>query len=399
MDRKRIVAIVAVAAIVACACFLCLPKDKDRNKETLCITGEVTGISSYRNLVLSFTTDDMLEKGFCYGDHLAIEVGDYKLKDVEFVEWVDCASYFSGFVFKGDGNAEVSILFAPALSVKVGSEIKMTYDGKCKDYSYMKALSTIERDPDKYTSLEDYANFFELTGGDLAPELVYRSYSLIRDADSFSKSSCVDKYAERYGIAHMIMLPYSESDLKNAPAWFDGTYGQKLINDGCYTTLDMLPADVFSDLQKTKDAFTAIIGNDGPYLVFCESGKNCTGLMCMLIQGLCGASNDEIRSTYMKAFENLFLIEEGTECYKVVQKNTYERMAYIVAHPDMISKLDSIDWDDVDVSGIDMSSAAVSYLKGTIGLTDEQISQLREKLTTRGLAQLASASGTCAAAA
>ncbi len=394
MDCKKTAAIVAVAAIAACACFLCLPGDK--GKEAPRIAGEVADINSYGNLVLSFTADDMLEKGFCYGDSLAIEVGDYKLKGVEFVEWVDCASYFSVFISKGSEGAMVGVFSGPPISTEEGSKISVRYDGKCEGYGYMTALKSMVTDIDRFSSMEDYANFFEVTGGDLAPGRVYRSYSIMKDADAPSKSSYVDRFAEDRGIAHMIMLPYSESDLKNAPAWFDGTYGQKLIDDGCYTALDMRPGDISNNPQKTKDAFTAIIGSDGPYLVFCECGKDRTGLMCMLIQGLCGASNEEIGDSYMRAYENLYQIEKGTECYRAVQHQTYDRVVYLLTHPEIGDEPYLIDWSDLDVSGIDMSSAAVSYLKGTVGLTDEQISQLREKLTTPGLAQLASASGTCA---
>ena len=105
-------------------------------------------------------------------------------------------------------------------------------------------------------------------------------------------------------------------------------------------------------------------------------------MMSVLLQGLCGASNDEIRESYMKAFENLYLIEKGSESYQAIQELTYDRLVYLLAHPDMGGKLDLVDWTDADISGIDVASTAVAFIKGTLGLTDEQISQVREKLTT-----------------
>ncbi len=397
MNRKKIVAIVAVAAIAACACIFCLPKDDDEG--ALCITGEVTGFNSYMNLLLSFSADDMLEKGFCYGDYLAIEVGDYRLKSVEFVENLGCASYFSVFVAKGSDGAVVGVFSGPTISAEVGDKITVRYDGKCEGYSYMTALKYMETDIDKFSNMEDYANFYELTGGDLAPGRVYRSYSIFMDENVPSKSWYVNQFAEEHGIAHMIMLPYSESDLEGTPEWFDGTYGQKLIDEGSYTAVDMSPADMFTNPQKTRDVFSAIIDNDGPYLLFCECGKDRTGLMCILIQGLCGASNEEIRDSYMKSFENLYLIEEGTESYRAVQHLTYEHMIYLLAHPDMGDRPYLIDWSDLDISGIDVSSTVISYLKGTIGLTDEQISLVREKLTSPSLSESIGLCGALAEAA
>lgn len=390
MDYRKTIAVVAVIAVILCGCYFYMP---DKEKETPTISGDVIGTDIYENLMVSFTAEDMLDRGFSYGDYVTIEVGDYDLKSVEFIEGLDSSSYFSVFISKGEGSARIGVFSGPAIVANDGEEVKVTYDGKNEGYHYMEALKKMATDPDMFTDMKDYANFFELTGGDLAQGRVFRSYSIIKDADVPSKSYYADQLSEQYGVNYLIMLPYSEADLKNVPDWFEGTYGEKLIKEGKYITLDMRPADMFNNPEKTKELVSAIIENEGPYMLFCECGKDRTGLMSIIVQGIAGASNEEIRSSYMKAFENLYLLEEGTDTYKAVQGNTYEHMIYLIAHPEMGSKPYLVDWADIDVSDIDVSAAVMSYLKGTIGLTDEQISLAREHLTSQTVSQPAWATG------
>ena len=376
---RKAVAVVAVLAIILCGCYLCLPKDD----EPLSISGEVTGTDPrFGDVLVNFSTDDMLEKGFRYGDYLRIQVGDHDLKNVVFVESANCSPYFSFFVVNDGASAGISLFFGFMVTAEVGSKVVMTYEGKCEGYQHLTALKTLVTDESRYSDRMDYANFFEITGGDIAPGRLFRSYSIMRDSDVTGRSGYVDGFAEKYGIEYMIMLSYAESKVKEAPEWFKSSYGQKLVDNGSYTALNMHPADLFNTPEKVRAMFDAIIENDGPYLIFCDLGKDRTGMMSVLLQGLCGASNDEIRESYMKAFENLYLIEKGSESYRAIQELTYDRLVYLLAHPDMGGKLDLVDWTDADISGIDVASTAVAFIKGTLGLTDEQISQVREKLTT-----------------
>ncbi len=379
MDCRRTAAVVVILAIILFGCFLYLPEEDKAPS----ISGEVAGTDpDFGDLLASFTTDDMLGKGFRYGDYLRIEVGGYELKSAVLVESVVCSPCFSYFVASNNGGARISIFNGLMISAETGAELTITYEGRFEGYRHMAAIKTLVTDESRYSSLEDYANFYEITGGDIAPGRIFRSYSMIQDSDVPSRSWYVDRFAEERGIGYMIMLSSSESKVQDAPEWFKSAYGQELVDSGRYSALQIRPADIFYNPDKVRTVFDAMIDNDGPYLIYCDIGKDRTGAIAILLQGLCGASNDEIRDSYMRAFENLYLIEEGTEAYRAVQELTCDRLMYMVAHPEFADKPYLVDWAQADTSDIDMASAAVAFLKGTVGLTDEELSLLREKLTT-----------------
>ena len=379
MDCKKAAGVVVILAIVLFGCYIYLPE----NDKAPSISGDVTGVDpTYGDLILDFTTDDMFEKGFHYGDYIRVKVAGYELKSVVLVESANCSPYFSYFVANNGGRAAISMFNGFMFSADIGTEVVMTYEGKCDGYQHMTNLKRYVTDESRYSDTKDYANFYEITGGDIASGRVYRSYSMIKDSDVPSRSWYVDKFAEECGIGYMLMLSYSEAQVEAAPEWFKGTYGQELVDSGRYTALQMHPADIFCTPEKVRAVFDAMIENDGPYLIYCNLGKDRTGMVSILIQGLCGASNEEIRDSYMKAFENLYLIEKDSDSYKAVQQLTYDRSIYMLAHPELGDKPYLVDWSQADSSGIDAASTAVAYLKGTVGLTDEELSLLREKLTT-----------------
>lgn len=108
-----------------------------------------------------------------------------------------------------------------------------------------------------------------------------------------------------------------------------------------------------------------------PWLVYCTEGKDRTGVVCMVLEALAGASYDQVEADYMASYANYYGItkESDPERYDVIVSELF--------HP-MVAAL--FDETEVDVESVDLAQGAKSYLaKG--GMKEEQIEELRGILT------------------
>ena len=119
---------------------------------------------------------------------------------------------------------------------------------------------------------------------------------------------------------------------------------------------------------------------DGAYLVHCNVGRDRTGFVILLLQSLCGCTADEMKECEAKAFCNLCHIEVDSKEYKTVTECTYDRNMYLIANPDKIDDIFDIDWDNIDVSGVDTYTAAYSYCTDYLGLSSDKVQEIRDKL-------------------
>ncbi len=53
---------------------------------------------------------------------------------------------------------------------------------------------------------------------------------------------------------------------------------------------------------------------------------------------------------------------------------------FLIANPDRIPDIFDIAWDRIDVSSVDPYSAAYSYCTGYLGLTDDEVLKIKERL-------------------
>ena len=95
---------------------------------------------------------------------------------------------------------------------------------------------------------------------------------------------------------------------------------------------------------------------------------------------LCGCTPDQMKADEATAFVNLYHIDIGSWEYASVVRCTYDRNMYMIANPDRIPDIFTIDWNDIDVSSVDTESAARSYCSGYQGLSDAEIDGLIARL-------------------
>jgi hypothetical protein len=111
-----------------------------------------------------------------------------------------------------------------------------------------------------------------------------------------------------------------------------------------------------------------IINNNGPYLIHCNEGKDRAGFVSALLECLMGATLDEVIDDYMVTYYNYYGVEEGSEKYNAVLKNN------LIKALNATFKVD-------DIYKADLAAEAEAFLMEDAGLTADEVSALKGKLT------------------
>ncbi|MBO5547856.1 MAG: tyrosine-protein phosphatase [Candidatus Methanomethylophilaceae archaeon] len=378
-SRGSIVAAMMIVLILGSSLVTCFPPVS--NEPSFSVTGEVVGLSSYNQPKLDIKAEQILDEGIELGSLFRIETETATYEDAVLVE-----SYLGVFMFDKFVNIEsdgtISIGCVGKLIVEEnGSQVTITKTGESATYRYTPLYNASQSDSrDDYPSDEVFANFYEVDGGTITSGVLYRSYSPLYDPEKQSRSIYVNQLAEKAGIVFEAALSYSEANIAKIEKTLDG-YCIDLIKDGDYIAPSMGYL-YFQEKEKITSVLRSIIDHDGPYLIHCNAGRDRTGFAVLLIQSLCGCTEEEMRENEVRAFQNLYLIETGSREYEVVSKSTYDRNMFLIAHPERIGDIFSIKWSDVDVSNVDTQEAAYSFCTDYLGLSDDEVSTLLSKLTS-----------------
>ncbi|MCR4920515.1 MAG: tyrosine-protein phosphatase [Bacteroidaceae bacterium] len=109
-----------------------------------------------------------------------------------------------------------------------------------------------------------------------------------------------------------------------------------------------------------------------PYLVHCLEGKDRTGYVCALLEGLCGASYEEIVADYLATYNNY---------YRVNQVNNPAFCATLVSlrlNPCLMFYAGVS--DEAQLPDVDYAKAFSSYLLSH-GMSQQQLDALIQALT------------------
>ena len=381
---KKFSLLFVVLAVMACV----LTVSAQKIETTILPDG--SDMLKYGNPDLDLAADVMLES-FDLGDIVTVTVEGYNTYEVPV-----CSNYDDVFLGEkllrtvagkpqlclainyGQLGIELGIIEnAPEGSdyrfqVKEGVEfpINVTIEMKEKGgYVDRLALGKLIRTDirEDYPDLTDaeFANFREVTTTGMAPATLYRSSSPI--SNDINRDKYADKAAEEAGVKTFINLSDSEAVAK-AYEGFDDTYYSK--QNVIYLAL---PVTFTSPEFRNglAEGLRFIIANEGPYLVHCAEGKDRAGLTSAVLEALMGASLDEIRADYVKTYTNYYDVQDGKQTE--IQPEVLETIREIIVRN--MSAAFGIE----DLTAVDLQEATEDYLLG-LGLTDDEIDQLKEKL-------------------
>lgn len=347
------------------------------------ITTTIYEIAKHGNLVLYMYGSDLFEKGFEHGDVLEIAIGENKwdvplctsYSDVDNGEAVLRATGDTDGVVlalnMGDFATTAQIAQKTAIEEEPGyrwdylteSPVQITITLKEKggyreEWLIRQLVRTNERADYSHLSDEAFANFRVINTTGMGESKLYRSSSPINP--DLGRSTYADKAAEAAGIMTVVNLADNSNTYDGAESSYYSTCRVVYVNLG----MDFLSESTLSGLA---EGMRFIINNDGPYLIHCNEGKDRAGFVSALLEGLMGATPDEIIDDYMVTYYNYYGVEEGSEKYDAIVKNN------LIKALNTTYKVD-------DVYKADLAAEAEAFLVEDAGLTADEVAALKARL-------------------
>ena len=377
---------VLLALVIGCFSVSAFPEEEEKPK----ITANIQMIDKFGNVVLDVPASEMVRKGIEIGDmaEVTIKGMGYNMPVVANFSDVDLGSYFCRLVIKPDLGEDYVVLginmgdFAKKAGISDKDLMKADPDDKRilqgtgdpssvvitlkeKDgYDDQLKLHQLRRSENRedYPDLNDaeYANFREITTTGMGKHALYRSSSPVNP--EMNRNLEADAASADAGIKTCMNMADSEEVLY----CYDG-YDKSYYSRQAIICLDMVVDYQSEDFEKSlADGFTFLTEHEGPFLIHCNEGKDRAGFGAAVLEAFMGASADEIVSDYMVTYYNYYGVEPGTDLYTKIADANIRKILPSAFH------MESLDEPD-------LSEKAEAYLK-SIGLTDEKIEILREKL-------------------
>ena len=349
--------------------------DDDKAKNTPICQGIISSYNEFGAAMLNLTEADMTEAGFTLGDIISITVDDTEI----------IMPYYDGFYTR---NAEYlcvaystypSVCFT-ANNVGLPEELRgleghavtitMKEKGGCLDVQQAMSMK-YANDRSEYLNLTDaeFANARAVNAGRIANGVLHRCSSPF--SNDINRAFYVSQYLEREQVQTVLNLADTEDNMLA----YDMPPYSRTLWDGGNVILCPLKADPTADDYNNRliAALKELPSHPAPYVVHCMEGKDRTGYVCALLEGLCGATYEEIVADYLITYSNYYHITPESNpdlCYSLVSL----RLNTCLMHYAGVS-------DEALLPDVDYATAFSDYLLSH-GMSSQQIDALVQALTT-----------------
>ena len=241
---------------------LALPAAAAEDAEYDVLTGGVTEIQKYGNIILDIASEDLLEAGYEYGDMLTVTVNDvdhemplctnYSDVDTGSLVLRDAEGVLIAAINMGDFATTNSLAekvtaedgsfewkFAEGKSIEdITVSIAMAAKGGYHDQYIIHQLERTNERSD-YDSDEIFANFRNIAAGDLGENALFRSSSPVNG--ELGRAAYADDFCEASGIQAVMNLADAGEDVEGCfeEEGFDSPYYQSLYEDGKVKALNL----------------------------------------------------------------------------------------------------------------------------------------------------------------
>ena len=328
--------------------------------------------------VLDISIEDFNALGFEYGDSVDISFSNgYSMEDVPYYNGYYVEAYQPLLVaypeashVKLTSNYGEDIWITAGLSE--GDTASVSIRCRAKYLEIQKSCDIRYSDErEDFPSDEVFANFRNISAGRLGDKVLYRSASPCDNRHG--RAACTDGLAEDAGIRCILNLADDEEKIGRyiAKDDFDSPYFLDLYKNGGVLPMSMSMNYLSDDFTESlAEGLTEMAGREGPYLVHCTEGKDRTGLICLILGALCGASCDELEEDYMITYDNYYGInrESDPDRYdRIIRKNFDVMLDAVIAG------------GSGDARSMDPEAGAERYLLG-IGMDRDTIDRLKGRL-------------------
>jgi protein tyrosine/serine phosphatase len=220
--------------------------------------------------------------------------------------------------------------------------------------------------------MDEITNFREICRGKIPGGLLYRGSYPIMSMEP-ERDRAYDKLVSDAKIECVINLADNESGLEttaNSVPWY-----RALLNKNNIIGLDIHFLFDFEDTNeyeifknKLKQCFLFLMAHNGPYLIHCNAGTDRTGFVAAIIEGLLGATIDEIVYDYLLSYGKKFA-DDKTEENINTGKIILEQLNAIIG-----GKINDADNFQANIE---------KFFLNEIGLSGKELALLKEKLTKK----------------
>ena len=282
--------------------------DEDKHDVQM-LKGKISSYNEFGAAMLDFTEEDMEKAGFNLGDVISITIDDREI----------VMPYYDGYYTRNGEYLCVAYPTYPSICFTANNI------GLPKDLSGLEGHDVIVKMKEKYGSLDvqlalsmkysnnrteydisdkEFANARAVHAGNIANGILHRSSSPF--CNDINRASYVSEYLEQEKVKTVLNLADTEEKMLTYDM---PPYSRKLWEEG-NEILCPLKADPTSDDYNKRliEALKELPSRPAPYVVNCMEGKDRTGYVCALLEGLCGATYDEIVADYLISYDNYYQI-------------------------------------------------------------------------------------------
>ena len=207
-----------------------------------------------------------------------------------------------------------------------------------------------------------------MKAGNIASGVLYRSSTPF--TYEINRANYVSDYLESQKITTVLNL----ADTKEKMQTYDMPPYSRTLWEGDNVILCPLKTDPTADDYNKKliAALKELPSRPAPYVVHCMEGKDRTGYVCALLEGVCGATYEEIVTDYLITYDNYYGVtpqKDRDVCNTLLSLRLYPCLMY---YADIK--------DEAQLPNVDYAKAFSNYLLSH-GMSSEQVDALIKVLT------------------
>ena len=354
----------------------CSDSKSDSSSDEPMLKGVISSYNEFGAAMLDFTEEDMTEAGFTLGDVISITVDDREIimpyydgfytRNREYL----CVAYptYPSICFTANNiglSKELTGLEGHAVTVKMKEK-----GGSIDVQTALSMKYNNDRSEYPYNTDAEFANARAAKGGNMASGVLHRSSSPF--CNDINRASYVSKYLEHEKVKTVLNLADTEEKMLT----YDMPPYSRSLWEGDDVILCPLKADPTADDYNNRliSALKELPSHPAPYVVHCMEGKDRTGYVCALLEGLCGATYEEIVADYLITYDNYYHINPTISpalCNTLVSLRLNTCLMYYAG----------VD-DEAQLPNVDYEKAFANYLLSH-GMSRQQLDALIQALTAR----------------
>ena len=340
------------------------------------LKGAISSYNKYDGAMLDITKEDMTNAGFALGDVLTVAI-DGKTFDLPYYD-----GYYtrSGELLFVAYPSYATICFTASntglpkeLTGLVGHAVTVRMKEKSGCLTIQNAMSMkYSNDRKDYPAISDaeFANARAVNAGNIASGVLYRC------STPFANLTYRAYYAADYLESQNVKTILNLADTEEKMLSYEMPAFSRTLWEGGHVILCPLKADPTADDFNSRliEALKELPTRPAPYVVHCLEGKDRTGYVCALLEGLCGATYDEIVADYLITYDNYYNVN------KTSSPETCDALVMLKLNPCLMHYAGVS--DEALLPGVDYAKAFAAYLLSH-GMSQQQLDALVQVLTAK----------------